>query len=72
MAQRDTSSAVRLNLGGDTMTLSVRDQDYGNVVEELDVKYEGDDMLVGFNPDYLMNGSTRSTPTRSHCRCAIR
>jgi DNA polymerase-3 subunit beta len=56
MAQRDTSSAVRLNLGGDTMTLSVRDQDYGTVVEELDVKYEGDEMLVGFNPDYLMSG----------------
>jgi DNA polymerase-3 subunit beta len=56
MAQRDTSSAVRLSLGGDTMTLSVRDQDYGTVVEELDVKYEGDEMLVGFNPDYLMNG----------------
>jgi DNA polymerase-3 subunit beta len=56
MAQRDSSSAVRLNLGGDTMTLSVRDQDYGTVVEELDVRYEGDEMLVGFNPDYLMNG----------------
>lgn len=56
MAQRDTSSAVRLNLGGETMTLSVRDQDYGNVVEEIDVRYEGDEMLVGFNPDYLMSG----------------
>jgi DNA polymerase-3 subunit beta len=56
MAQRDSSSAVRLNLGGDTVTLSVRDQDYGTVTEELDVKYEGDDMLVGFNPDYLMSG----------------
>ena len=56
MAQRDSSAAVRLSLGGDTMTLSVRDQDYGTVVEELDVRYEGDEMLVGFNPDYLMNG----------------
>lgn len=56
MAQRDTSSAVRLNLASDTMTLSVRDQDYGTVVEEIDVRYEGDEMLVGFNPDYLMSG----------------
>lgn len=53
---RDSSSAVRLSLGGDTLTLSVRDQDYGNVVEEIDVKYDGEEMLVGFNPDYLMNG----------------
>lgn len=53
---RDSSSAVRLNLGGDTMTLTVRDQDYGNVVEELDVRYDGEEMLVGFNPDYLMSG----------------
>lgn len=56
MAQRDSSSAVRLSLGGETMTLSVRDQDYGNVVEEIDVSYEGDEMLVGFNPEYLMSG----------------
>jgi DNA polymerase III subunit beta len=53
---RDTSSAVRLNLASDTLTLSVRDQDYGTVVEELDVRYDGEEMLVGFNPDYLMNG----------------
>ena len=53
---RDTSSAVRLNLGGETLRLSVRDQDYGNVVEDVDVRYDGDEMLVGFNPDYLMSG----------------
>lgn len=56
MARSDASSAVRLNLGPETMTLSVRDQDYGTVVEELDVRYEGEPMLVGFNPDYLMSG----------------
>ena len=56
MAQRDTSSAVRLALGGDTLTLSVRDQDYGAVDEEVDVQYEGTEMVVGFNPDYLMAG----------------
>ncbi len=56
MAQRDSSSAVRLSLGGDVLTLSVRDQDYGKAVEELDVRYEGDEMLVGFNPDYLVSG----------------
>ena len=43
-------------LGGDTLTLSVRDQDYGAVVEEVDVQYDGTEMLVGFNPDYLMAG----------------
>ena len=32
------------------MTLSVRDQDYGTAVEELDVRYEGDEMLVGVQP----------------------
>ena len=53
---RDSASAVRLTLGGDTLTLAVRDQDYGRAVEELDVRYEGDEMLVGFNPDYLMSG----------------
>jgi DNA polymerase-3 subunit beta len=56
MAQRDSSSAVRFQLGGDTVTLSVRDQDYGRVVEEMDVQYEGDEMVVGFNPDYLASG----------------
>ena len=56
MAQRDSSSAVRLKLGGDTMTVSVRDQEYGTVIEELDVGYDGEEMLVGFNPNYLMEG----------------
>lgn len=56
MAQRDASSAVRFTLGGDVATLAVRDQDYGNVVEEIDVKYDGEPLVVGFNPDYLMNG----------------
>ena len=56
LAQRDSTSAVRLTLGGDTMTLEVRDQDYGKVVEVLDVRYEGEEMRVGFNPEYLMNG----------------
>lgn len=56
MAQRDSSSAVRLKLGGDTMIMSVRDQDYGAVVEELDVSYDGEPMEVGFNPTYLLDG----------------
>ena len=57
MAQRDTSSAVRLRhrrrhaeLVGD------RDQDVGNAHEELDANYEGTEMTVGFNPDYLLDG----------------
>ena len=50
------STPVRLTLGGDTVQLTAITQDVGNAAEEIDATYEGAEMTVAFNPDYLASG----------------
>ena len=50
------STPVRLALGGDTVRLTAITQDVGNAVEEIDASYDGTEMTVAFNPDYLAAG----------------
>lgn len=50
------STPVRLALGGDTVRLTAITQDVGNAHEEIDAVYEGTEMTVAFNPDYLASG----------------
>jgi DNA polymerase-3 subunit beta len=50
------STPVRLTLGGDTLQLTAITQDVGNAHEEIDASYEGTEMTVAFNPDYLAAG----------------
>ena len=50
------STPVRLTLGGDTLRLTAITQDVGNAHEEIDASYEGTEMTVAFNPEYLAAG----------------
>lgn len=50
------STPVRLTLGGETVGLTAITQDVGNAHEEIDASYEGTEMTVAFNPDYLIAG----------------
>jgi DNA polymerase III subunit beta len=50
------ATPVRLRLGGDTLVLTAITQDVGNASEELDASYQGTEMTVAFNPDYLAAG----------------
>jgi DNA polymerase-3 subunit beta len=50
------ATPVRLALGGPTLQLTAITQDVGNAAEELDASYEGTEMTVAFNPDYLASG----------------
>ncbi len=50
------STPVRLTLGGDTLQLTAITQDVGNAHEEIDAAYDGAEMTVAFNPDYLASG----------------
>lgn len=50
------ATPVRLGLGGATLQLTAVTQDVGNAVEELDADYDGTEMTVAFNPDYLASG----------------
>ena len=50
------ATPVRLGLGGETLALTAITQDVGNAAEEIDATYEGTEMTVAFNPDYLAAG----------------
>ncbi len=50
------STPVRLTLGADSLQLTAITQDVGNAHEEIDATYEGAEMTVAFNPDYLAAG----------------
>ena len=50
------STPVRMTLGGPTVQLTAITQDVGNAVEEIDAEYDGAEMTVAFNPDYLLAG----------------
>ncbi|HVL02817.1 MAG TPA: DNA polymerase III subunit beta, partial [Acidimicrobiales bacterium] len=47
---------VRLELRSETVQLSAVTQDVGQAEEELDAKYEGTEMGISFNPEYLADG----------------
>jgi DNA polymerase III subunit beta len=50
------ATPVRLSLSGDGLELTAVTQDVGKAHEDLDAKYEGAEMVIAFNPDYLADG----------------
>ena len=53
---RDPTTPVRIALRSDGIELTVITQDWGQATEDVDAKYEGAEMIVAFNPDYLIDG----------------
>jgi len=51
----DQSRAVRLSVESGRMTLTVRNMDAGQAVEELEVDYEGEPFEIGFNARYVLD-----------------
>jgi DNA polymerase-3 subunit beta len=50
------STPIRLRASADGLELTAVTQDIGQASESLDAKYEGAEMTVAFNPDYLSAG----------------
>jgi DNA polymerase-3 subunit beta len=53
---RDGTTPVRLALRPDVVELSVVTSELGQAAEDVDAKYEGNEMTVAFNPGYLLDG----------------
>ena len=47
---------MRLVMKADGLELVAITQDVGQAHEELDAKYEGTELTVAFNPEYLLDG----------------
>jgi DNA polymerase-3 subunit beta len=50
------AAPIRLSLRSDVIELTAITQDVGQAREEVDVKYEGAEMVVAFNPEFLIDG----------------
>lgn len=57
----DSSASVCMSMSESGLRLHATAQDIGNAVEELDAKYEGTDLTVAFNPEYLVAGVEAAT-----------
>lgn len=53
---KDAITPVRVALRPDGVECSVVTQEVGQAVEDLDAKYEGTEMVMGFNPAFLIDG----------------
>jgi DNA polymerase-3 subunit beta len=51
----EKSRAVKLTLGGKTMTLSANSPDSGSASEEIEISFNAGPMEIGFNSAYLMD-----------------
>ncbi len=54
MAQEATP--IRLNMKSDSLELVAVTQDVGQAQEVIDASYNGEELTVAFNPDYLIDG----------------
>lgn len=53
---RDATTPVRIALRSDGAELTVVSQEVGQATEDVEAKYEGEEMTVAFNPTYLIDG----------------
>lgn len=51
------STPIRLDMSADGLELSATTQDVGEAREQLDAVYDGEDLTVAFNPEYLLDGA---------------
>jgi DNA polymerase-3 subunit beta len=51
---QDKTNSVKLSFSEDNIEIFVNAQDVGEAQESLSVKYNGPDMAIAFNPEYLM------------------
>lgn len=51
----EKSRAVKMTIGGKTMTLSASSPESGSAMEELEVRFNADPIEIGFNSAYLLD-----------------
>ncbi len=53
---RDNTTPVRLSMRAGGVDLTVQSQDVGDAAETVDGDYSGEDLVIAFNPSYLIDG----------------
>ena len=76
----DRGHHLRMQVGDGSLTLTAGGDDEGRAEEELQVDADGAELLIAFNPSYLLDGLARCTrrrcgwrsPPRPGRRCCCR
>jgi DNA polymerase-3 subunit beta len=58
VTQGRDGSPIRLSLSSERVELNATAQDVGEAHELIDAKYEGEEMTVAFNPEFLLDGAS--------------
>lgn len=53
---RDATASVHMAMRPESVELSVATQDVGQATEDIEARYEGAELTVAFNPNYLSDG----------------
>ncbi|ACM22600.1 DNA polymerase III subunit beta [Thermotoga neapolitana] len=53
------SESVKFEIEENTMRLVSRSPDYGEVIDELEVQKEGEDLIIAFNPKFIVDALRR-------------
>ncbi len=53
---RDNTTPVRLSMRSGGVDLTVQSQDVGDAAETVDGDYSGEELIIAFNPSYLIDG----------------
>ena len=59
---------VRLAMSADGLELSATAQERADAIEAIDAKFEGTDVTVAFNPQFLLDGLLRDRGRRGRAR----
>ncbi|MBW2471135.1 MAG: hypothetical protein JRE18_03555 [Deltaproteobacteria bacterium] len=51
----DTFNAIQLSIDDNKLILSSQNMDYGNAKDEIEIKYEGESLELGFNCRYFID-----------------
>jgi len=66
VVSRDAATPVKLVMRSGELELSVATQDYGTALETIDADYNGDELSVAFNPEYLIAGADAAVGDEVH------
>ncbi len=53
---KDSTSSVRLTMGEKTVEIRTQSHDAGDVEDNVDADYSGEEMTIAFNPNFLIDG----------------
>ncbi len=56
LVAKDATSSVRLSVQDRVLEIRTQSQDTGGVEDTIDVDYQGEDLTVAFNPNFLIDG----------------